>query len=230
VNPACTSDRGERQACPLCGTQAAFFAEAGHRPIWACPCCDLRFVPAAHHPSPEQARQRYLLHRNSRTDEGYVRWLGEAVTALARHAPSGSDGAALTVLDYGCGPAPVLVDLLREAGLQATGYDPFFAPDADLAHPFDAVVSVETFEHFRNPRADIGRVVALLKPGGVLVVRTSLHAGRDDMAAWHYALDNTHVSFYSLLTFHFCARQWGLRMVADNGRNLVVLERQTARP
>ena len=68
-------------------------------------------------------------------------------------------------------------------------------------------------------------MLVLLKPGGVLVVMTSLHAGRNDMATWHYALDNTHVSFYSLLTFHFIARHWGLRMVAENGRNLVVMQR-----
>jgi SAM-dependent methyltransferase len=208
--------------CPLCATAAERPVAAAGRPLWACPECGLRFVPADHHLSLEQERQRYLLHRNSRADDGYVRFLMNAVDALRRHAGS---PPGLDVLDYGSGPTAVLADLLREAGFRVTAFDPFFAPDADLSRPFDAVVSTETFEHFRRPREDVARVVALVKPGGLLVVMTALHDGVADWGRWHYALDSTHVAFYSARTFAYIAREWGLCIREQNGRNLVVLER-----
>jgi SAM-dependent methyltransferase len=127
-------------------------------------------------------------------------------------------------LDYGSGPTPVLVELLRKAGWDATGYDPFFAPDADLSRPFNAVVSTETFEHFRQPREETGRVLRLLAPGGVLVVMTSLCDAVTDWPRWHYARDETHVAFYSTRTFAHLAAARGLMPLENNGRNVVVLQ------
>ena len=210
--------------CPLCRGGAEFLTNAAKRPIWACPYCRLRFVPAAFHLPLEQEKARYGLHRNTREDQGYVRMLMEAVDLFKELSPGRA--ASPTVLDFGCGPAPVLVDLLREAGFLATGYDPFFAPATDLSHGYDAVVSTETFEHFRRPREDVGQAVSLVKPGGLLVVMTAWHDSVGDLATWHYALDATHVAFYSRGTFDFIARQWNLRIRAHNGRNLVALERR----
>lgn len=208
--------------CPLCGAEARALSRAAGRPILACAVCDLRFVPAAHHVSADQERARYRLHRNTREDAGYVRMLMPAVAAVQRYAAA---GPAVRVLDYGCGPGGVLVSLLREAGYDATGYDPFFAADADLSRQFDVVVSTETFEHFRRPGEDIARLVALVKPGGWLVFMTALCDAVADWGQWHYARDSTHVAFYSLRTFAWLARRWGLRLLEHNGRNLVVLVR-----
>jgi SAM-dependent methyltransferase len=194
------------------------------RPLHGCPQCDLWFVPAAAHVSPEAEAARYRLHRNSRADVGYVRFLTPAVAALQRHArllPPDPE-----VLDYGCGPAPVLVELLREAGFRARGYDPFFAAGQDLARRCAAVVSTETFEHFRRPAEDVARVVARVAPGGLLVVMTALHDGVADWPQWPYALDETHVAFFARATFDYIAGRWGLKLIETDGRRLVILRRE----
>ena len=207
--------------CPLCGAESPWFGCAGPRNLFACGHCDLRFVPPTEHVSAAAEAARYCLHQNTPDNAGYVRWLSNAVAALQRHAAR--LGPNRRVLDFGSGPTPVLVSLLRQPGFDAVGYDPHFAPDTDLTQPFDAIVSIETFEHFRNPREDIGRVAGLLVPGGVLVVMTALHDGVPDMSRWHYALDETHIAFYSMRTFQFIAGQWGLSLVENDGRNVVVL-------
>lgn len=207
--------------CPLCGTAALFAEGAAGRPIHCCPACDLRFVPAAFHLSPEQERARYDLHRNSLSDAGYVRFLSPAVDALRRLLPPASGP---TVLDYGSGPDPVLVELLRREGYDACGYDPYYPSGARLRDGYDAVVSTEVFEHFRLPADEIERVVQRVGPGGLLVVMTSLYTGQR-LAAWHYALDTTHICFYSAATFGHIARIWNLRLVETDTRRLLVLRR-----
>lgn len=208
--------------CLLCGAAAPFFTLAGKRHFHRCPVCGLTFVPAAWHISVEEERTRYCLHRNSPSDVGYVRFLSVAVEALERHIPS---TGAPSVLDYGCGPEPVLVGLLRERGYRMTGYDPFFAPDPALGGPFDAVVSTEAVEHFRAPDIDLERLAGLVRPGGVIVIMTALTDGVADLSRWHYALDSTHVALFALRTFEWMLTRWPLSVVEANGRNLVVLKR-----
>jgi hypothetical protein len=177
-------------------------------------------VPALAHLTPELERRRYSLHHNSLEDEGYVRFLMPAVDCLKRRLPRNA-----TVLDYGAGPSPVLVELLKREGFQAAGYDPFFMPEADLSAPFEAVVSTETFEHFRRPCTELDRIVGLIRPGGLLVVMTALCTPERDFTTWHYVSDDTHIAFYSEDTFRFIADAWGLCGVETDGRQLVALTR-----
>jgi SAM-dependent methyltransferase len=211
------------EPCPLCGAPAPFLVLAARRPLHACPVCGLTFVPTAAHLSPEDERARYLLHRNTREDDGYVKFLMTAVEALERHAPAvGSP----SILDYGCGPTPVLVGLLRERGYAAEGYDPFFAPQgAGRARDYDVVISTETVEHFRRPAEEFERIRDLVRPGGLLCLVTALTDTVTDFSRWHYALDTTHVALYALKTFTWLALRQALTIVETNGRNLVVLSR-----
>lgn len=221
--------------CLLCGAAAPFAARAANRPVHACPVCGIRFVPPACHVSRDKEQARYRLHRNAIEDAGYVRFLSAAVKALQRWLPcrsalqgAGQDVLAEgrpAVLDYGSGPEPVLVELLRRAGYDAAGYDPFFNRSEATGRTWDAVVSTEVFEHFREPAAEIDRIVRLIRPGGLLVVMTSLYAGQD-LASWHYSLDTTHVCFYSASTFDYMAHTWRFKVLETNGSNLVVLQRE----
>jgi 2-polyprenyl-3-methyl-5-hydroxy-6-metoxy-1,4-benzoquinol methylase len=211
------------EPCLLCGALAPRVATAARRPLHTCPVCGLTFVPAAGHVSMEDERARYLLHRNTREDAGYVRFLMTAVGALERRVPAATGPL---VLDYGCGPTPVLVELLRERGYAAEGYDPFFAPrGADLTRAYEVVMATETAEHFRRPAAEFERIVRLVRPGGILIVLTALTDVVTDFARWHYALDSTHVAFYSLKTFAWLAARHRLTMIETNGHNLVMLGR-----
>lgn len=219
--------------CPLCRLPGSFHCQAWKRSIYRCPACDLRFVPPGQWLSPGQEAERYRLHQNRITDDGYVRFLMPVVDCLRRHGVKGR------VLDYGAGPAPVLVEILRREGYEAVGYDPVFEPargdacretggrDTPQGDPtggmFDAVVSTEVFEHFREPGRDLDRLVSVLKPGGWLVAMTELFAEGVDMAVWPYANDPTHILFYSPFTFQVIARRWGFDLVECAGKRLVAL-------
>lgn len=134
-------------------------------------------------------------------------------------------GEPKRVLDFGCGPGPVLVELLSRRGHDAIGYDPFFAPDADLSRPFDIVFCTETAEHFRSPRDSFDQLTELVKPGGTLAMMTSLHPGPERVGEWWYLRDETHVSFYSLRTFEWIAGHWGFTLEATDQREIVILRR-----
>jgi SAM-dependent methyltransferase len=200
------------EICHLCRAPAVRGATFQKRKFLHCENCDLVFVPAAEHVSADEAKARYLRHHNTTENAGYVEMLRVVVDLIQQYAPG-----ARRVLDYGCGPAPVLARLWREAGYGATGYDPIFARDAAATGLFDVVTAVETFEHFAEPRRDMERIVGMLRPGGVLVAQTLLHSGLEGFADWWYARDVTHVAFYSAKTMEWIARQWELtRLYTDD--------------
>jgi SAM-dependent methyltransferase len=210
--------------CPLCGAGAMAIHQDRGRRFVHCPACDLVSVPRSCHLSAEEQRARYARHRNSIDNVGYVRMLNGPVELLRRYA-----GTARRVLDYGSGPAPVMVELLRRAGYEAIGYDPFFSADTDVSLPFDAVLCVETIEHFADPRGELEKIRRLLRPGGCLVVMTLLHNGPASIADWWYARDATHVAFYSAATLGWIAAALGFQLDYCDKQRLALLQR-TAPP
>ncbi len=183
--------------CPLCGAgPAESFAEDRARAYFRCPTCALVFADPARHLEPAAERARYDRHRNDPDDPGYRAHLDRLARPLLTRLCPGLRG-----LDYGCGPGPLLAQMLTEAGLEMAVYDPFYAPDRDvLATTYDVVTCTETVEHFRHPADDWAQLSALVAAGGWLGVMTKLAVARDCFPTWFYKNDPTHVSFYSLAT------------------------------
>lgn len=206
--------------CPLCGAGAGKFCESNHRTFFLCAVCDLAFVPTPWHLTVAAQRERYLKHNNSLEDAGYVAHLQPVIDALKREM-----GHSGRVLDYGCGPAPVLVELLRREGFDAVGYDIFFSPQTPLEPAFDAVVCVETFEHFASPGVEVERIVKCLRPGGILIVKTHFAPPPADFKSWWYTRDQTHVAFSSRTTMGYIASRFGLSVLAADGDRLVMMRR-----
>lgn len=65
---------------------------------------------------------------------------------------------------------------------------------------FDTVVSLETIEHVDDPRTLIGRLVRLVRPGGVLIASVPVTPSVD--VNWHHRHDFTARSFRALLAPH----------------------------
>lgn len=208
-------------ACPLCESPAAFPLRSRDRELYACATCNLVYVPRRWHLSPAAQRDRYRLHQNRIDDDGYARMLQRPIDVLRQRAPG-----VRRVLDYGSGPTPVLVELLRRRGYDAEGYDPLFSPRTHGPASFDAVVSVETFEHFADPGAEMRRIVEIIRPGGWFLVMTHLHGGTDTFTDWWYVRDATHVAFYSARTFDWLCRRWALELAYSDAARLVLMRKQ----
>jgi 2-polyprenyl-3-methyl-5-hydroxy-6-metoxy-1,4-benzoquinol methylase len=208
------------QKCHLCGTDSPLACAAIARSFHHCPQCDFIFVPTLQHLSEDAQRERYLQHHNTIDDAGYVATLREPIALLRKHAP-----AAQRVLDYGCGPTPVLVELLRREGFDAHGYDPLFPSGDALTPPYDAVISTETFEHFADPAQELRRIMSLLGPKGLLIVTTHFHAGPQALQDWWYARDKTHVAFYSLRTLRAIAAGHGMALTFTDGTRVACFAR-----
>ena len=171
-----------------------------------CSQCQATLVSAAQLPSDQTQLQKYQQHENDPLDARYREFLNRLAAPLLAELPANQVGR-----DFGCGPGPALADMLSQAGHSMRLYDPFFFPDATvLDQQFDFVTCTEVAEHFHQPHAEFKRMVALLKPSGLLALMTSFQHDDSRFADWHYRRDPTHVTFYKQETFDFIAAEFSL--------------------
>lgn len=201
--------------CPLCrGRDIVWFADADQKRYWRCLTCLLTFLDPAHRLSATAEHTHYLSHKNDVDDPEYRKFLSRLAGPMLERLQAGSKG-----LDYGCGPGPALVHMLREAGHDVALYDPFFANDeAVLAETYDFITCTEVAEHFRDPAAEFARFDALLRPGGWLALMTCFQTDDARFKAWHYRGDPTHVVFYKVETLAHAAlsRGWAFENPAKD--------------
>jgi SAM-dependent methyltransferase len=197
------------EPCPLCGAASPpIVARAHRRTFRACAECGLASVPPAERPDAASAAVHYATHRNAVDDPGYRGFLDRLAAPLTERLAPGARG-----LDYGCGPAPALAQMLRERGFRTAVWDPIFAPDpAPLGVRYEFVTCTETAEHFFDPARALERIDALLLPGGLLGLMTQTWSEETRWDRWRYARDPTHVCFYRLETFRWIAARFGWRL------------------
>ena len=188
-----------------------------------CSQCQATLVSAAQLPSHQTQLQKYQQHENDPLDARYREFLNRLAAPLLADLPANQVG-----LDFGCGPGPALADMLSQAGHSMRLYDPFFFPDATvLDQQFDFVTCTEVAEHFHQPHAEFTRMVALLKPGGLLALMTSFQHDDSRFADWHYRRDATHVTFYRQETFQVIAADFGMSCIIPC-KNVVFLRKPCA--
>ncbi|MGP9803011.1 class I SAM-dependent methyltransferase [Rheinheimera sp. NSM] len=165
---------------------------------------------------------QYQLHENNLEDPGYRQFLQRLAAPLLRSLPA----TGLSGLDFGCGPGPLLAQMLREAGQHMAVWDPYFAADAAvLQQHYDFISCSEAIEHFVNPAQEWALWLTLLKPAGTLAIMTKRYTTAAAFSGWHYKLDPTHVSFFSADTFAYLAKRDGFTLnIADN--DVVILQRR----
>lgn len=183
--------------CPLCYAAGPRSVESGDgQDYFACRVCDLIYLTHSQRISAADERARYELHDNARDDPGYVLFLRRLADPLVERLRPGARG-----LDFGCGPTPVLSEMLTAAGFPCAAYDPFFAPDETLLDErYDFITCSEVVEHAHDPARMFAKLRRMLAPGGVLGVMTMFHPGKDAFADWWYRRDPTHVCFYTAET------------------------------
>lgn len=196
-------------ACPLCHhPDSHFYHQDRRRTYQQCPRCDLVFVPPAQLPDRTTEQHEYSLHQNTLDDPGYQRFLDKAASPLLPHLAPASSG-----LDFGCGPAPLLAQMLTAHGHSMAVYDPLYfdRPEA-LQRTYDFITCTEAIEHFHFPATEWQRLDELLKPGGWLCIMTKRVLDKQRFAHWHYKNDPTHVCFFSDHTFTFLGQVHGYKV------------------
>lgn len=176
--------------CPVCSSsRIEFFRDSFV--FLSCLDCSFLWKERSAILSESEEKKRYDLHQNSASDVGYVNWLSQFnQNALFPFLSFGT-----RILDFGCGPEPVLSVLHRDAGYQAFWYDKYFYPDMPNGL-FDAVTVSEVFEHLVDPVYWASYIISLLKDEGIVCIRTQFIQDRFD-SDWWYFQDTTHISFFT---------------------------------
>ena len=208
--------------CRVCGTQSHPFADRQqNRSYHQCPMCDYIFLDPDHRLSETDERQRYTQHNNTLDNPGYVKMFTDFIDTGLTPFLSG----ARTVLDFGCGPGPVLAHLLRERGMSVDLYDTYFYPDTGYTHKrYDIITMTEVIEHLADPAGTLRNLSSLLSSGGVIAIMTHFYNGNiDTFLNWWYRLDNTHIGFFSHRTFRVLADRCGCDVIFTDKRKICIL-------
>lgn len=214
--------------CSLCDHHSTnFLLKADLREYWSCPKCFLIFVPPQFFISEEEEVRRYLEHDNSVENEGYVKMFQQKINVLKKMCPKIN-----TVLDYGCGYAPVLKSLLEREGYQVDGYDPNFFPQEEPHKTYDLVISTETFEHIKNPKKELARLIPKISNKGYLAIMTRFYPINNfticlaTFRKWYYKRDPTHVVFYGQKTFSWMADKYEFHLCHNNQFDFIIFKKK----
>ncbi|WP_337660619.1 class I SAM-dependent methyltransferase [Anderseniella sp. Alg231-50] len=191
--------------CRVCGSDATgvLLVDRDGKAYHRCTGCQATFLEPSRFPTSEAEYAHYVTHENDVGDVGYRTYLSKLADPLLSRLRPASSG-----LDYGCGPAAALADMMRNAGHDMSLYDPYFEADrSPLARTYDFVTCTETAEHFQQPIVEFKRLSGLLKPGGLLAVMTIFQTDDARFENWRYRHDPTHVVFYREQTFAVLAQQ-----------------------
>jgi SAM-dependent methyltransferase len=207
-------------ACPLCNSPGVSGNLVKQLTYYWCESCDYIFLDPGQRLTPEREKARYEEHNNSMEEPGYVKFLQAFLDGTV--APYLRPG--MRILDYGCGPGPVLAELIRRAGFAAEVYDPFFSPTPPTG-TYDLITCTEVLEHAYDPGALWTNLIKHLAAGGYICVMTRFHPGIGDFPGWWYHRDATHVVFYSQKTLEVIERLYPLRLVQTDSFDKAVFQR-----
>ncbi len=167
-------------------------------------------------------KERYNLHENNDEDAGYIayfqRFLDFTLPLVDRPQ---------NALDFGCGRTSLLASLLEKEGIECDYYDPIYHPDTLEGHKtYDLIVSTEVFEHLHQPKEVFESLLGRLNKGAYLAIQTEFHSNdMDSFQKWWYPQDSTHIVFFRAKTFEVLCKTFGCTFVAENGKNMVIIEK-----
>jgi hypothetical protein len=213
--------------CPLCAGECCqhyyqqVSAKTPARDYFQCQCCQLVFLDPGLRLSARQERAEYDLHENSADDKGYRQFLSRLQQPLQERIKPLAKG-----LDFGCGPGPVLSQMLSEDGYALSVYDIFYHDDpCVLTERYDFVTATEVVEHLFDAGKVLDQLWSLLNDQGVLALMTKLVIDQKAFSSWHYKNDPTHVCFFSRPTFTWLAEKWGAQ-VEYIGQDVIILTKR----
>ena len=212
--------------CQLCNHEAIAFTDPKTSTDYHyCEGCGYYFKDPHHHPDLSCQKQHYDLHENDPQSLGYRAYFQRFLDFVLPQV-----GVVERALDFGCGESWLLATLLQEQGIACESYDPLYHPDTPyLQGGYDLIVSTEVFEHLDDPLGVLKRLMASLEEGGYLAIQTAfIPDTQEAFLAWHYHRDPTHITFFSPRSFAVMVAQTHGKVIADNGKNMIVIQKESA--
>lgn len=225
--------------CALCGgTAREVLHELAVGTVLRCPGCSLVSMvrPGSTDPVTCDYDDSYFHRDEHGADVGYPDYFGAEADTRSRIAGVLADAVAVlgdrprTALDVGCGGG-YLVGALSRIGVAATGVDPspYAVGRARLTQPgsfvvgrvdggevlrgapYDVVTVMDVVEHLADPVAVLAAALAVVRPGGRLLVLTPRFAGRlhDRQGADYVHFNVDHVHYFTDGTLRAALRQAG---------------------
>jgi len=209
--------------CKICGNDVQTIRDQQFDMCYYyCEYCEFIFIDERGILSKEEELQQYELHENSIENEGYVnmfkRFIEKSIIPYKDNIRNG--------LDFGCGPGPVLAELLKREGLKVDIYDPYFAPKKVFeSKRYDLITSTEVFEHLKEPIETLKLLKEHLNGKGILAIMTLFHPNNEEkFKKWWYRRDPTHISFYTPRTFRYLANKFHMDVLKIDQKNICVLQ------
>ena len=208
--------------CIICDAKAVSFEDTQLDKIFfQCHSCGLIFLDKKFYISLDDEKKQYDYHNNSLENEGYVKMLNDFLdfTLESLHLKS--------VLDFGSGPTPVLVELLKQRGLHVEYFDKFYQPKKVYENKkYDLITSTEVFEHLENPKETLKLLANHLSSNGAISIMTLFHTNReDDFLKWWYRRDPTHITFFTPKTIEIMAKECGLKVLKHDNKRVILLSK-----
>lgn len=207
-------------SCPLCNSITENHFATGGKNYHICSRCWLVYMDKRDHLSADEEKRRYSFHQNSIDDAGYVGFLGRVLNPAMEYLSVGMVG-----IDYGCGPNPVLSQMLTDRGMVCNYYDPFFFPKLDKSKKYEFVFATECFEHFFSPDYELKQICEILNKGGILGIMTEMYSDVSNFAGWYYKNDPTHVCFYCKKTIEYICEIYGFNELYNDSQRVIILRK-----
>lgn len=208
--------------CKICGSSDLEVLNIQNK-YYHCQQCEVIFIDPAEIVEQSEEKERYEGHDNNHQNEGYVRMFKDFIAEVIK--PHINLDKLNNGLEFGCGPGPVLADLLQSQGLKVDRYDPYFFPEKVFSNKnYDLITSTEVFEHFSDPVKEMELLTSHLKEGSYLAVMTSFHPGPEDFEDWWYKWDPTHIVFYNQKTFNKIASDFDLDIVYSDQEKYILFK------
>lgn len=210
--------------CHICNQHAdSFVDEKSNIKYYHCKDCEYIFKDTSYYKSIKDQKSRYDLHTNSEEDQGYIDYFNRFLDFIKPYLHSDISSA----LDFGCGRSKLLCSLLSKYNIDCSSYDPIYHPDGmEFGKTYDLILSTEVFEHLHDPKSVFSKLSEMLNNKGILAIQTQFHANNIyEFKNWYYHKDETHIVFFRPQTFHVLAKEFGFKVLEDNSKNMVILQK-----
>ena len=201
--------------CTVCkNNKIEFFLNVEGLDYWQCTFCKATMLDPIKFISSNKEKKHYLKHNNEINDTRYRIFLSNLIEPLKDKISIDDMG-----LDYGCGYAPALADILKKDGFNVELYDPFFFKNENIfCRKFNFITCSEVVEHFFKPYEEFNKIDSLLAKNSSLAIMTSFMTEDYLFKNWYYRRDPTHVVFYKKITFKIIAsqRNWKINFPSEN--------------